>query len=613
MALRTKQVAVFDKGLVSAIGRGVLPPGAASEVLNFLDLGDRIELIRGQKIFGDESAVAGVVHDMITVEAVDGTEVTFRRITTKIQWYNPANETWTDALTGLTNEEGLFAAYRTPAGSFVWFSSPNTGLYRCNVANPTSWHDFYNSAKNHKGYITIQDNRMWLWKKLGSETVLFLSYIDDDWPYTAITNEALATGDGATRTFTGSLAQDFIVGRSINNITDGVETFTDNGMGVLTGSAGGTGTINYTTGAYSVTFAVAPLNLAAITIDYTYEKPTTSSVGDFTYSAPRTAGQGNFFFQAQGSKDIQLVLPYDEKFYCFHRDNTWVVDLTADDTAATNKIYRDNTGIPSAKAAVPTGEGIYYVDDTENTGKSIRLLQYDEVGTRVIPKSVSEALDLDDYVFDESVGVEYGDLIIFACKSSSAVSYNDLLLIYNRKFKLWDIADGLYNSFTIRDGKLYGGSSVNDNVYQLLVDFDDDDSAILGSWTSGDDDLNAEELKKVKGLLVWGDIADSQELIVEVSYDDDEFVELGRIAGDSEYVDTSAGTEYGVDFYGSSYGSNDTVTAYPYMRRFHLRQEKFLDVRVRFRTEEVGYLNVRGYRWDDVRLKRLRTPEKYRG
>ena len=613
MALKTKQVAVIDKGLVGAIGKGVLPSGAASEVLNFLVLGDRLELVRGQKLFGDELLTSGVVHDIITVEAVDGTEVTFRRITTKIQWYDPATETWTDALTGLTNEEGLFAAYRTPAGSFVWFSSPTTGLYRCNVANPTSWHDFYDAAKNHKGYITIQDNRMWLWKKVGSETVLFMSYIDDDWPYTAITNESIGTGNGVALTFTGTVAHPYIVGRSINNINDGVETFTDNGMGVLTGSAGGTGTINYTTGAFSVTFAVAPLNLAAITMDYTYEKPTTHSVADFTYSATRLAGEGNFFFQSQGSKDIQLVLPYDEKFYCFHRDNTWVVDLTATDTAATNKIYRDNTGIPSAKAAVPTGEGIYYVDDTEDTGKSIRLLKYDEVGSKVIPKNVSETLNIDEYIFDEAVGVEYGDFVIFACKSSSNVSYNDLLLIFNTKFKVWDIMDGLYNCFTVRDGKLYGGSSVNDNVYQIFTNFDDDDSAILGSWTSGDDDLDSQELKKVKGVLVWGDIDESQELIVEASYDDEDFIELGRVVGNSIYVDRSAGTEYGVDFYGSSYGSADTITAYPYMRRFHLRQNKFLNVRLRFRVESVGYLNVRGYRWDDIRNKRLRVPEKYRG
>lgn len=612
MALRTHKVSVFNKGLVNAIGAEDLPVGSASVSENFLDLGDRIELVRGQNLFGDLIAGSGQTYDIITVEAVDGTEVTFRRKGTVIQWYNPANETWTDALTGLTAEDGLFAAYRTPAGSFVWFSSPNTGLYRANVANPTSWVNLYAAGTNYKGYITIEDNRMWLWQKLQDETVLYVSHIDGDWPYTQITNENIGTGNGVAVTFTGSLAQDYIVGRSINNINDGVETFTDNGMGVLTGSAGGTGTINYTTGAFSVTFAVAPLNLAAITIDYQYETPTNDGVADFTYSAPRVAGEGSFFFQAQGSKKIMLVVPYDEKFYVFHRDNTWVVDPTADDTNATNKIYREGTGIPSIRAAVPTGAGIWYVDDGGDTGKAVRLLKYDQAGSRVIPENKSESLDIDDFVFDECAGFEYGDLIIFACKSSADVSYNDTLLIHNRKFNLWNTMDGLFNCFTIRDGKLYGGSSVNDNVYQIFVNFDDDDSVIEGNWTSNDDVLGSEELKKVKKLVVEGHISESQELIVEASYDDEDFVELGRVAGDSQYVDASAGTEYGVDFYGSSYGSSDTVTAYPYLRRFDLSNDKFLRVKVRFRTEEIGYLSVRGYRWDDIRLKRLRAPSKYR-
>lgn len=46
------------------------------------------------------------------------------------------------------------------------------------------------------------------------------------------------------------------------------ETFTDNGTGVLGGSAGGTGTIDYTTGAISITFATAPKQGEPIRIDY---------------------------------------------------------------------------------------------------------------------------------------------------------------------------------------------------------------------------------------------------------------------------------------------------------------------------------------------------------
>jgi hypothetical protein len=103
---------------------------------------------------------------------------------------------------------------------------------------------------------------------------LYGSYIDDQNvgdQYTAVTTEAIA-GSGATRT--GTLA--FKAGgakRTCFNVsfTDGVETFGDNFDGTLTGSAGGTGTINYATGAYAITFNASA---TTVTSDYFWENAT---------------------------------------------------------------------------------------------------------------------------------------------------------------------------------------------------------------------------------------------------------------------------------------------------------------------------------------------------
>lgn len=79
--------------------------------------------------------------------------------------------------------------------------------------------------------------------------------------------EALGVGDNATKAFDGTLAA-FPVEPGTVVITDGVETFTDDGHGILTGDAGGTGTINYQTGAWAVGF-IANVGLATpITGDY---------------------------------------------------------------------------------------------------------------------------------------------------------------------------------------------------------------------------------------------------------------------------------------------------------------------------------------------------------
>lgn len=78
------------------------------------------------------------------------------------------------------------------------------------------------------------------------------------------TAEVIETGNGATKAFTGSLAT-APVEPGVVTITDGVEDFSDDGCGRLTGDAGGSGTINYTTGAYSITFNVNVVNLTNVT------------------------------------------------------------------------------------------------------------------------------------------------------------------------------------------------------------------------------------------------------------------------------------------------------------------------------------------------------------
>ena len=86
-------------------------------------------------------------------------------------------------------------------------------------------------------------------------------------PLVLATDEVIETGDGATQIFAGTLAG-FPVEPGTLVITDGVETFADDGSGRLVGSAAGTGTINYKTGAYAVTFNANVVNEVDVTADY---------------------------------------------------------------------------------------------------------------------------------------------------------------------------------------------------------------------------------------------------------------------------------------------------------------------------------------------------------
>lgn len=615
MAYLNKVVSVFDKGIVSEIGDEKIPYGSAADNRNWLDLGDRIELVRGQKLIGAEETGTGRVTGLATATDVDGTEYMYRVKDTDLQLYNSSTDVWDDVKTNMPdNTDVAFTKYRPPAGSFLIFSgaSDSMGLWRINMANTSSVVDLYNSAKNFKGYPTIEDNRMWIWDRVGNENVIYISYIDADYPYTDVAAENWGTGDAVTKTFTGTATHALIAGRTIS-VTDTVETFTDNGNGTLTGDAGGTGAINYTTGGYSVTFYAAPAGAQAITADYAYEVPATNGVFDFTYSSPRQAGEGAFFWQAQSDDKIRNVMPFDEKFYCLHDRSIWVVDLTDDDTNATNKVFRVGTGIPNFRAVVPTGDGIYYADSVDDENKAIRKLRYNDLASKIEPVSISESLDLTDMVFDDAAGIEFGDYLIFACKSSSDVSYNDTLLLYNKVWGLWDKMDGLYRCFTVHNGKLYGGSSVTDNVYQLFTGYDDDDSEIVGVWEANDADLDQEELKKCKKFTVEGEMQTSQTLVVEVNFDQVGWTTVGSVVGTSDYVDRSSTYTYGTVLYGSEdYGTGDVVTAHRYMREFKFDSIKFDRIQIRFRNTGLGYLNVREYKFKDIRLKGHKLPARFR-
>ncbi len=86
-------------------------------------------------------------------------------------------------------------------------------------------------------------------------------------PYVEVAAEAIGAGTGALKDFAATLAHAPAYPGSLT-VSDGVETFDDDGYGRLVGSAGGTGTVHYGTGAVSVSFTAAPANGATVTAGY---------------------------------------------------------------------------------------------------------------------------------------------------------------------------------------------------------------------------------------------------------------------------------------------------------------------------------------------------------
>lgn len=616
----------YVHGTIDAIESESIPKGAASSSKNWLTKGSHIELRRGyQKKGADISGLTDPVTGIHIGTTVKGIQVLFWSYLRKILYFDegaatPAHtEIGSDLLpSGASGEDLAFDSYDSLAGAQVWISSPNSGYYKMMVNSGRTGSgkvapaakDNYDSAKNYKGYIKVALNRAFLWAREADKTGIYLSYIDSA-NTTAVSTEAI--GSSGSTNYTGTLTA--VTGKRTCygvSFTDGSETFIDNFDGTLTGSAGGTGTIDYSSGVYDITFNVAAVG--PVTSDYNWEDSTNQGIADFTFSGTRLASEGQVFRQDDKGSQIQAILSYKNTEYCLHKLLTYALTLGLDDTTATNLIHRIKEGIPNWRAAAATSSGIYFVDDTDDNNPRIRLMSYDVGGQEVISLPLSESIKLEDYLFDKCAVIEWNDFVIFSCRRKTS-TYNDRMIVLNRLWKSWDLLDYFGNCFANYNGKLIAGDSLSPNALELFSGFDDDGSLIDNQWTGKLDDLEVRELKKTKEYWLRGLIQRDQKLDVYFSIDRGNFIYAGTVDGDGEYVDKGQGVSIGAVTVGGDEigGGSAGSTAYPYFRRIKIRQllGKWERIKVKYVATGLGYVSVSEEEHHDIHRLGQRIPPKY--
>ena len=574
-----------------------------------ISLGDSFEIVPGAVILGTPLAASGRVAGLGIAQDVNGDDRLARVRDTYLEIWNPDTDSWDVAKNNLTDDvdTGIFG-FRTPAGAFMLITSASDGPLRINLVNPTSVKDLYDAARNYRGIFPIYSNRGHVVARTGFETTVYSSYIDNDFPYTAVSNENIGTGDGVTVTFTDTLTNGLVSARTVV-VTAGAVTGTDDGEGNITGTGIASGTINYTTGAISVTFSAAPAGAAAVECDYSYETPNTEGVTDFTYNTPRQAGEGDVTLQFDGSDPTVMINEFRGTKYVFHERSIWTIVFNDDDTSVVNKVYRQNTGAASWRSIITTNDGIAYADQANPDKPVLRFLRYSEVADTEIPEEISVNVDLTGYNFDDACGIEWEDFLIWCCKSPGAEA-NDTMIYYNTRWKTVDFGDGNWRCFARGKDALYAGSSLSGDVYQLFVGYDLDDIDIIGEWEAKDDDLDIIELKKCKKFVLEGDMHDTQELRVEASYDEESWVTIDTVTA-SDFLQGSTSTAYGALLYGASGGSGGVPTK-RFLKEMRFGQSKFMRVKVRFVFYGTGYGRVKMYTFKDIRKKGFKLPTKFR-
>jgi len=143
-------------------------------------------------------------------------------------------------------------------------------------------------------------------------------------------------------------------------ITDGTNTFTDNGLGVLVGAPAGSGTINYTTTAYTVIGSIAPL-----TITFAYY-PTLPVMGIRTRDLSPVNNEMTVFFDTKYAYNFAA-----SGFVEFIPGTTWSSGLSQ---ANSNFFWTTNYWIDSANTKIfwatndsgTSGDPIRYTNGTGN-------------------------------------------------------------------------------------------------------------------------------------------------------------------------------------------------------------------------------------------------------
>ena len=608
----------WAKGLINSIESKSIPAGALSAVLNWIPVGDKIELRRGMHLLGTEQSGSGRITGLHVALKWDGTQVLVRSRGRKVEYYDTTTSDWIEIGTNTLpaaadGEDVAFANYWSQAGAQLWFSSPKSGLYKIITANMGSAKDNYAAGTNYKGYIAVKSKAMFLWRREADKAGIQRSHYDASYTGTLVSNEAI--GSAGSKTYTGTLAA--ITGKrtafAVTFSDGGTETFSDNYDGTLTGSLGGTGTINYSTGAYSISFNGTAAG--SVTATYYWEDSTVNGIVDFTFSATRVAAEGNYWSQSDAGEAMN-VLSYKDIEYCLHKRKAYLLNIPYADTGEENNIFREKVGVPYWRACWPTGDGIWYVDDTDETQPAIRLLTYDPGGSaEVIPIAESLNLDLADYIFDKAALVEYGDYVLVSCRHKDS-THNNRVFLYDKVWKAWSLLDWWVSCWTIYNGALVAGDSISNNCYEVFSGLDDDDSLINNSVETWETDLEIEGLKKVKKLEIEGEIGPDQNVDVYVNLDNGNYVNIGTIDGGGSYVDRGQSVAVGALTLGRSEigggGAQGEIPAYHYKRQLSWWSDKFQRVKLKFIATGIGYASVSNLKFRDVRYKGTKISSKYR-
>lgn len=190
---------------------------------------------------------------------------------------------------------------------------------------------------------------------------------------------------------------------------------------------------------------------------------------DYTYSAPRIAGEGDFQPTPYGGGDILDAATFEDTFYIFKRDYI-EADSYSQDSSDTIIRTPLKTQVGSIGKVIVGSDDIYFMTPDKRF-TSIGRAKLRDLKPHTDNIGITIKRILDTYDFSDVAGIQYKNRILIACKSSSDILKNDIIIIYNWEsgaFEgIWDIPAMGFSIW--QNDRLFYAESNSANVYEMFV------------------------------------------------------------------------------------------------------------------------------------------------
>jgi hypothetical protein len=170
--------------------------------------------------------------------------------------------------------------------------------------------------------------------------------------------------------------------------------------------------------------------------------------------------------------------------------------------------------------------------------------------------------------------------------------------MYNKRIGCFDKLDYYAKELKNYNGKLICSDSTSSNVYQLFKGFLDQGEAPCKNYVIGNrTDFKLSRLKKIKKIVIEGDISDEQQLDIYMSTDNAEYQLVGSILGTGNYVLDTTEYRIGDEMVGDSELAGPLmpegfIKALHYKTEIKLNLPKFNNINYKLVASGIGYVSV---------------------